>query len=297
MFASGMAAIAAALSLAPEAASSSRRPRLQRHRCILQDLAAAGRLHGRRVDISDTAAVTRGPARARTCSGWSPRPTRCWRSPTCRALIAAATSRARPWSCDNTFATPLRAAAAGAGRGRRRALGDQVPRRALRRPARRHRHGGHRRRPGRVRAAARHRPLARRDRRTDGDLAGPARLRTLHLRVERAQRQRGRPRRTPGRPPGGGSGSATPASARSSRSRCPGGAEGAERVARGDPAVDARHEPRRRRVADRTAAPPPVRAAQVPENLLRLSVGIEDVEDLWRDLDGALRPGGDGTAR
>ena len=27
----------------------------------------------------------------------------------------------------------------------------------------------------------------------------------------------------------------------------------------------------------------------MPENLLRLSVGIEDVEDLWRDLDDALR--------
>jgi cystathionine gamma-synthase len=27
----------------------------------------------------------------------------------------------------------------------------------------------------------------------------------------------------------------------------------------------------------------------VPEDLLRLSVGIEDVEDLWRDLDRALR--------
>jgi len=27
----------------------------------------------------------------------------------------------------------------------------------------------------------------------------------------------------------------------------------------------------------------------VPEDLLRLSVGIEDVEDLWRDLDQALR--------
>jgi cystathionine gamma-synthase len=26
----------------------------------------------------------------------------------------------------------------------------------------------------------------------------------------------------------------------------------------------------------------------VPENLLRLSVGIEDVDDLWRDLDRAL---------
>ena len=26
----------------------------------------------------------------------------------------------------------------------------------------------------------------------------------------------------------------------------------------------------------------------VPVNLLRLSVGIEDVDDLWRDLDAAL---------
>jgi cystathionine gamma-synthase len=38
---------------------------------------------------------------------------------------------------------------------------------------------------------------------------------------------------------------------------------------------------RRRRYA--TEAP------TVPEDLLRLSVGIEDVEDLWRDLDSALR--------
>jgi cystathionine gamma-synthase len=32
--------------------------------------------------------------------------------------------------------------------------------------------------------------------------------------------------------------------------------------------------------------------AEVPEGLLRLSVGIEDVEDLWRDLDAALRAAG-----
>ncbi|MBE1878123.1 trans-sulfuration enzyme family protein [Myceligenerans pegani] len=31
-------------------------------------------------------------------------------------------------------------------------------------------------------------------------------------------------------------------------------------------------------------------SATVPEDLLRLSVGIEDVEDLWADLDRALRP-------
>jgi cystathionine gamma-synthase len=38
---------------------------------------------------------------------------------------------------------------------------------------------------------------------------------------------------------------------------------------------------RRRRHASESPA--------VPENLLRLSVGIEGVEDLWQDLDQALR--------
>jgi cystathionine gamma-synthase len=33
----------------------------------------------------------------------------------------------------------------------------------------------------------------------------------------------------------------------------------------------------------------PSESSAVPESLLRLSVGIEDVEDLWRDLDAALR--------
>ena len=33
----------------------------------------------------------------------------------------------------------------------------------------------------------------------------------------------------------------------------------------------------------------PAEVTSVPENLLRLSVGIEDVDDLWRDLDAALR--------
>jgi cystathionine gamma-synthase len=40
----------------------------------------------------------------------------------------------------------------------------------------------------------------------------------------------------------------------------------------------------------------PAEAASVPESLLRLSVGIEDVEDLWVDLDRALTDGTDGTA-
>jgi cystathionine gamma-synthase len=34
----------------------------------------------------------------------------------------------------------------------------------------------------------------------------------------------------------------------------------------------------------------PGEALTVPENLLRLSVGVEDIEDLWRDLQSALAP-------
>jgi cystathionine gamma-synthase len=68
-----------------------------------------------------------------------------------------------------------------------------------------------------------------------------------------------------------------------------GGAEAAERVARTTtlwtPAtslggVESQIERRRRYPAEPTT---------VPEALLRLSVGIEDVDDLWRDLDHALR--------
>ena len=32
----------------------------------------------------------------------------------------------------------------------------------------------------------------------------------------------------------------------------------------------------------------PLDAEVVPESLIRLSVGIEDVDDLWQDLDQAL---------
>lgn len=38
----------------------------------------------------------------------------------------------------------------------------------------------------------------------------------------------------------------------------------------------------------------PTESPTVPEDLLRLSVGIEDVEDLWSDLDAALRAAGAG---
>jgi len=44
--------------------------------------------------------------------------------------------------------------------------------------------------------------------------------------------------------------------------------------------VESMLERRRRHAAE---------SPEVPETLLRLSVGVEDVEDLWRDLDQALR--------
>ncbi len=68
-----------------------------------------------------------------------------------------------------------------------------------------------------------------------------------------------------------------------------GGADGAERVAAAVRVwthatslggVESTLERRRRHAAE---------SPDVPENLLRLSVGIEDVEDLWTDLDRALR--------
>jgi cystathionine gamma-synthase len=69
----------------------------------------------------------------------------------------------------------------------------------------------------------------------------------------------------------------------------PGGADGAERVAAATRlwthatslgGVESQIERRRRH---------PAEPATVPEQLLRLSVGIEDVDDLWVDLDRALR--------
>ncbi|XTR53408.1 PLP-dependent transferase [Pseudarthrobacter sp. So.54] len=57
----------------------------------------------------------------------------------------------------------------------------------------------------------------------------------------------------------------------------------------GPEAVAAGHFLGRRGVADRTAAAKhTAEPASVPENLVRLSVGIENVEDLWADLEQAL---------
>jgi cystathionine gamma-synthase len=113
-------------------------------------------------------------------------------------------------------------------------------------------------------------------------------MRTLHLRVERATDTAGE---LAGRLEG---------HAAVERVRYPGfgaivsievagGADAAERVAAATRlwthatslgGVESQVERRRRH---------PGEPDTVPEGLLRLSVGIEDVEDLWRDLDQALR--------
>jgi cystathionine gamma-synthase len=152
-------------------------------------------------------------------------------------------------------------------------------------------------------------------RRLTGSIAGPAEvwlalrgIRTLALRMERAQataaelarRLDGHPAvervRHPSLPDDPGHERA----ARQMRGfgailtvEVRGGAEAAESVANATRlwvhttslgGVESTLERRRRHAAE---------AASVPESLLRLSVGIEDVEDLWVDLDRALT---DGTA-
>ena len=124
------------------AASSWRRARLQRHR-----RRSCSTLAARRPDrpCGGSTSPTPQPS-SPPCDGadlvWLESPTNpMLEVADLPALVAAARERGRDRrSCDNTFATPLRAAAARAGRRRRRALGDQVPRRPLRRHPRRHRH-------------------------------------------------------------------------------------------------------------------------------------------------------------
>ena len=115
-------------------------------------------------------------------------------------------------------------------------------------------------------------------------------LRTLHLRVERAQANarelvapaRGAPPRSPR--------SATRASGGSSRSCWPAARRrrpaGAQHPALGctPPAWAASSRPSSDVAAGRRSPP------TIPDGLVRLSVGIEDVEDLWADLVRALAP-------
>ncbi|HYN30309.1 MAG TPA: PLP-dependent transferase [Dermatophilaceae bacterium] len=288
VLASGMAAVTAALSLlphggtvvAPDAAYNGTV-------ATLRERAASGAAVVRTVDITDTPAVAAALGGADLL--WVESPTNpLLEVADLPALVAAAHAAGALVVVDNTFATPL-----------------------LQRPLE---HGadvvvhsvtkylsGHsdvilgatvtpRTDDGR---ALRDRLAAHRQ--LHGGVAGPMEvwlalrgLRTLHLRLERAcataallaDRLAGHPAVERVRYPGFGAIVAVEVA---------GGAGAAERVSAGTRVwvhatslggVESLLERRRRR---------PEEPEVVPENLLRLSVGIEDPEDLWRDLDRALR--------
>jgi len=287
VFSSGMAAIAAALSLAPQGAVV-----VAPHHAysgtgaLLETFEKAERVTVRRVDISDTGAVVRALEGAQVL--WAESPT----NPMLEVadlprLFDAAHAVGAVAMCDNTFATPLVQQPLSMG-------ADVVVHSVTKYLA------GHSdvilgaavtansdRGRGFAEALSQHRLL-------HGAIAGPVEtwlalrgMRTMHLRVERssanaavlAVRLKGHPAVQRMRYPGFGSILAI---------EVQGGLEGAEAVAARVQlwthatslgGVESLIERRRRHPAE-----PPT----VPDNLLRLSVGVEDVEDLWRDLEAAL---------
>ena len=287
VFSSGMAAIAAALSLAPPGAVIVAPIHAYGGTgAILESLERQGRATLRRVDISDTSAVLAALEGADLL--WAESPT----NPMLEVadlprLFAAAHAAGGLALCDNTFATPLVQQPLSMG-------ADVVIHSVTKYLA------GHsdvilgatvtaRSERGRTlqEALAEHRLL-------HGAIAGPMEtwlalrgMRTMHLRVERssanaaelANRLSGHRALQRLRYPGFGSIIAI---------EVHGGLQGAETVAArvrlwthatSLGGVESLIERRRRH---------PSEALTVPENLLRLSVGVEDIEDLWRDLQSAL---------
>ena len=287
VFSSGMAAIAAALSAGPEGSVIVAPTHAYSGTgSILESLEKAGRASVRRVDISDTAAVITLLEGADVL--WAESPT----NPMLEVadlprLFEAAHSVGAVVLCDNTFATPLVQQPLSMG-------ADVVVHSVTKYLA------GHAdvilgatvtadtdRGRGFQETLARYRLI-------HGAIAGPMEtwlalrgMRTMHLRVERssanaaelAARLRGHPAVERMRYPGFGSIIAI---------EVHGGLVGAESVAAqvrlwthatSLGGVESLIERRRRH---------PSEPATVPDNLLRLSVGVEDVEDLWRDLEAAL---------
>lgn len=285
--ASGMAALAAVFSLVPRGGTVV----LPRHAYsgtgwLLDDLEALGDLTVRRVDVTDPAEVERALPGADLLHLESP--TNPMLEVIDLAWAAGAAHRAGALlSVDNTFATPLLQQPL--------ALGADVVVHSVTKLL-----SGHSDlllgavvlpddEAGRERYERVHRHRSSR-----GAVPGPVEawlalrgLRTLEVRLERAQasaatlaeRLAGHPGVLEVRYPGRGTMLAV---------RVRGGAEGAERVAAAVRVwvhatslggVDSQLERRRRHALE---------PATVPEDLLRLSVGIEHVEDLWRDLSAAL---------
>jgi cystathionine gamma-synthase len=287
VFSSGMAATAAALSVAPQGALIVAPTHAYSGTgSILDSLEQAGRAVLRRVDISDTDAVVEALDGAAVL--WAESPT----NPMLEVadlprIFAAARAVGAVALCDNTFATPLVQQPLSMG-------ADIVVHSVTKYLA------GHAdvilgatvtadtdRGQGLQRTLARYRLI-------HGAIAGPMEtwlalrgMRTMHLRVERssanaaelALRLRGHPAVQRVRYPGFGSIIAI---------EVHGGIDGAETVAAqvrlwthatSLGGVESLIERRRRHSAE---------PSTVPDNLLRLSVGVEDVDDLWRDLGAAL---------
>jgi cystathionine gamma-synthase len=287
VFSSGMAAIAAALSVAPHrAVILAPTHSYSGTSAILESLEGAGRAVLRRVDISDTAAVISALEGADVL--WAESPT----NPMLEVadlprIFEAARAAGAIALCDNTLATPLVQQPLSMG-------ADVVVHSVTKYLA------GHSdvvlgatvtADSGRGRrfreALAQHRLL-------HGAIAGPMEtwlalrgMRTMHLRVERssanaaalATRLQDHEAVERVRYPGFGSIVAI---------EVHGGLQGAEAVAAhvrlwthatSLGGVESLIERRRRH---------PAEPSTVPDNLLRLSVGVEDIEDLWRDLATAL---------
>ncbi len=288
VFASGMAAVSAALSLVPHGGAVV----VPHHAysgttALLEQLAATGAAQVRRVDPTDQAAVQAALVGAAML--WLESPTNPMLEVSdVRALSAMAREAGSVAVCDNTFATPLV----------QRPLEDGVD--IVLHSVTKYLSGHSDVILGALVTAATEAGAELRTRLSTarllgGAIAGPMEtwlalrgLRTLHVRLERATanarelaaRLERHPRVTTTRYPDFGAIIAI---------EVPGGAEAAERVAAATTlwthatslgGVESQIERRRRH---------PAEPHSVPDNLLRLSVGIEDVEDLWHDLDQALR--------
>jgi cystathionine gamma-synthase len=287
LFSSGMAAVSAALSLVPHGSTVvAARTAYNGTVATLLDAERDGRFEVRWVDLTDTEAVSSAADGAHLV--WLESPSNpLLEVADLPALTAAARAHGAITVCDNTFATPLVQ--------RPLELGVDVVVHSVTKYLSGHSdlllgacvtgegEGGRQL----YERLSHHRLLA-------GAIAGPVEawlalrgLRTLHVRLERATanaaelaaRLQGHERVERLRYPGFGAMVSIEVS---------GGAAGAEQVASATQlwshstslgGVESQIERRRRH---------PLEPDTTPENLLRLSVGIEDVDDLWRDLDRAL---------
>lgn len=286
-FASGMAAISAVVSLVPHGAVVvAPRHAYSGTTALLDDLAASGALEVRTVDIEVGEQVERALDGADLLVAESPTNPMLEVADLPR-LVAAAHREGAIVVCDNTFATPVLAQPLSVG-------SDMVVHSVTKYLS------GHSDVvlgavvTGRTGAGPDLHERLLRHRTSRGAVPGPMEawlalrgLRTLHVRVERAsanaaevaRRLAGHPALERVRYPGSGAILAL---------EVRGGAQAAERVSAATRlwthstslgGVESQIERRRRH---------PLEVDTVPEGLLRLSVGIEHVEDLWRDLDRAL---------